>query len=179
MLKFVFDKKTIKVPNHWDEVTVEHFINPFFLSGNSLSLLSVLSGIEKGALINSTEDITPHLYKMVNFVNEEPQGYKKALPEEFELRGQKLTIPKDIEVERVGQKIMLQDAVFKYEYVYQAIPEAIAIYMAPQLNDGVFDDAMIEPLAEEVKQLRIVDVYPIADFFLSSSKRSTKNGLVF
>lgn len=179
MIKFVFEDKTVRVPSEWEEVTVEHFINPDFLSGNSLSLLANLSGIPRQKLLNTTEDITGHLYKMVDFMQKDPQGYQKYKPEKITLQGKELDYPKDIEVERVGQKIMLQDAVSKYQFVYEAIPEAIAIYLQPELNDGVFDDAKLPELIEEVKGLRIVDVYPIADFFLTNSRRILKSGGTF
>lgn len=179
MIKFIFEDKEVRVPSQWDEVTVAHFVNPHFLAGDSLGLLSALSDIPRDTLLNTTEDITKHLYKMVRFVQEEPQGYRKHIPETLRLMGKDCKVPMDIEVQRVGQKIMLQDAVFKNENVYESIPDAIAIYLQPETNDGKFDDSQLPKVREEVLKLKIVDVFPIADFFLLNSKSIMKSGGTF
>ncbi len=184
MIKFTFkhEGKSLHVdaPDRWSEVTVAHFINPHFLSGDSISLLSALSGIERNTLLNSKEDIAGQLMRMVGFLSIDAEGFNiKGLPKTFRLRGVECLVPKDIELERVGQKIMLQDAMVKHKFIYSAIPEAIAIYLQPSLNEGVFDDAQLEDLIEEVKLLKIVDVYPIASFFLSKWKLLIKNGTLY
>ena len=171
---------SVNAPDRWSEVTVEHFCNPYFLSGDSISLLSVLSGIDRNTLLNSKEDITGQLLRMTNFIAMDAKGFNiKDKPKTFKLRGVSCTVPQDIEVERVGQKIMLQDAMIKAKFVYEAIPEAIAIYLQPGINNGVFDDQALPELVEEIKQLRIVDVYPIAHFFLTSWKSLMKNGTLY
>ena len=185
MIKFEFRDKTIEAPSQWEEVTVAHFINPHFLARDSIGLLSALSGIDRGVLLNATEDITEVLNKIVSFVALNPNGYTGDVPQEFELMGKKCKVPVDIELERVGQKIMLQDAMGRYKFVYQAIPEAIAIYLIPELTkskehpNGIFDDAMIPEVVEHVGALRIMDVFPIADFFLDKYRGLVKNGKLF
>ncbi len=185
MINFVFkglEGEDIKVsaPNKWSDVLVSHFINPYFLSKDSLSLLSALSGIDRNVLLNSKADITGQLMAMTSFIAINPEGFNiKQCPEKFKLRGVECLIPADIELERVGQKIMFQDAMVKHKFVYEAIPEAIAIYMAPGLNNGVFDDSLLPDIIEEVKGLRIIDVYPIAAFFLTSFRALVKNGKLY
>ncbi|GAG36374.1 unnamed protein product, partial [marine sediment metagenome] len=83
----------------------------------------------------------------------------------------------DIELERLGQKIMLQAAMGKHKYIYEGVAEAVAIYLVPELNDGEFDDGMIEEVAAQVSKLKIVDVYPVADFFLDKYRSITKSGI--
>ena len=176
MIKFKFNNATIEAPDSWPEVKVEIFVNPHFLSRDSLSLLSVMTGIDRTTLANSTADITPALLKMVAFLEAEPQGWKEHPPAKFTLMGVECTVPQDIELERVGQKIMFQDAMSKNKFIYEGIPDAIAIYMQPQLNNGVFDDAMLPEIRAEVMKLRIIDVFPIANFFLDSWRALTKSG---
>ena len=76
----------------------------------------------------------------------------------------------------MGQKILFEESLKKHKFVYEGLPEAIAIYLIPELNDGKFDDAMIPEVAEEIKKLKIVDVFPLASFFLSNLKVLIKNG---
>lgn len=185
MIKFKFnhgeEKIEVNAPTEWSEVSVDIFCNPFFLSRDSISLLSALSGIERTTLLNSKEDITPQLLKMTRFINEDPEGFqRKEKPKTFKLRGKDCVVPLDIEMERVGQKILFQDSLVKHKFIYEGIPEAIAIYLIPELTeDGQFDDSMVDEVAEEVRQLKIVDVFPVASFFLSSYKRLQKNGHLY
>lgn len=170
----------MEAPDCWEDVLVRHFINPMFLSGDSLGFLSALSGIDRKTLLNSKEDIVGQLTRMVAFAGVNPEGFKmKKKPERFKLMGVDCLIPKDIELERVGQKIMFQNAMVKHKFIYEGIPEAIAIYLAPELNNGEFDDALLPEIEEAVMELKIVDVFPIADFFLNSYRALAKSGKSF
>lgn len=176
MIHFRFINDTIDAPDCWEDVTVEMFCNPYFLTRDAVGMLSVLTGIEKHVLMNTKEDLEEPLMKMIKFIADNPMGYKKALPKTIKVNDIKCKIPKDIELERLGQKIMLQAVMGKHTYVYEGIPEAVAIYIIPELNKGEFDDSMIEDVTDQIKKLRIVDVYPVADFFLNKYKAIIKNG---
>jgi hypothetical protein len=176
-LKIKFENASLQVPDCWEEVKVGHFIKPEFLSGDVVGLLAALVGVEKHVLMNSTDNIEADLQKMVQFYIEDPKGYSKGTVKPFRVMGKTVKIPKDIELERLGQKILFAAAIGKYKFTYEAIPEAVAIYIIPSLTeDGNFDDAMLEEVTEAVKQLRIVDVYPVADFFLNSLRPMKKSG---
>lgn len=169
MIKFKFNNATITAPNCWEEVSVEYFIKPEFLTKDTVSLLSALSGIPRKDLMNTKEDIEADLQRMVQFYIDDPEGFRRNMPRPIKVMGKLVTIPLDIELERLGQKIMFQNVLSKHQFIYQAIPEAIAIYIIPSITeDGSFDDTLIDEVVEEIKKLPIVDVFPIADFFLSS-----------
>ena len=176
-LKIKFENATLEVPNSWDEVKVGHFIKPEFLTGDVVGLLAVLVGVEKHELMNSTENIEQDLYKMAQFYIDNPVGYRENKMKPFKINGKTITIPKDIELERLGQRILFASVMGKYKFAYEAIPEAVAIYLIPSLTeDGSFDDSMIDQVAEAIKEARIVDVFPVADFFLNSLRSSPKSG---
>lgn len=177
MIKFKFQNATVEAPDRWDEVTVQHFIRPEFLTRDPVGLLSVLTGIDKGVLMNSTEDISEELGRMVSFMAKDPMGYKGKLPDKFKILGKRVTIPEDIEMQKLGQKILFQTAMGKYQFVYEAIPEIIAIYIIPQMTeDGKFDESMIDEVKEAILLMPITYVYPVSDFFLNSLKLSRQNG---
>ena len=185
MIKFKFkglEGGTIHVnaPDCWEDVLVKHFVNPDFLARDSISLLSSLSGIDRNTLLNSKEDIAGQLIRMVGFISIDKNGFNiKEKPERFKLMGVDCLVPKDIELERVGQKILFQDAMVKHKFIYQGIPEAIAIYLAPELNNGEFDDSKLPEIIEAVMGLRLVDVFPIADFFLIKCRLLMRNGKLY
>lgn len=177
MIDFKFNNVTISAPSEWNEVSVGHFIQPQFLAGDSVGLLCALTGIERKVLLNATEDIMPKLAKMVEFYTKNPTGYKGELKKTIRLKGKKIKIPQDIELEYLGQKILFATMLGKYNFTYEAIPEAVAIYVAPQLHpEGEFDDAIVEEIIEDIKMLPITQVYPVADFFLDSLRTSLKSG---
>ena len=75
MISFKFIDATIEAPSEWDEVLVSHFINPYFLSRDSISLLASLSGIAREDLLETKEDIAGPLTRMVEFIAKDPEGF--------------------------------------------------------------------------------------------------------
>ena len=178
MITFKFQNATVEAPDCWDEVTVEHFIRPEFLTRDPVGLLSVLTGIERGVLMNATEDITESLAKMVAFIALNPLGYQGKLPDKFKILDKRVTIPQDIELEKLGQKIMFGAALSKHKFPYESIPELVAIYIIPQMTkDGSFDDTMIEEVSEAILKMPINYVHPVVTFFLNSLKALQANGM--
>jgi len=177
MIKFKIEGNTVECPTKWSEVTVEHFIKPEFLSGNPIHLLSVLSGVSKKKLSSTTEDLTEHFNKTVQFMVNDPKGWQgdDDKPIELELMDIKCIIPVNIEAKSFGQKIMFGQAISKSVFVYDHVPDAIAIYLGEQIfPDDWFD--RIDEIKKEVLKLPITKVYRIADFFLTLLKASKRNG---
>jgi len=177
MIKFSFEGKEIEAPTSWDEVTVGHFIKPEFLSGNAIELLSVLSGIAPSKIANTTVDLTEYFKKTVGFLEANPSGWQGTYDKKMRLKllGVKCDVPKNIEMESFGKKIMLGELMAKSQFIYTAIPGAIAIYLGDQIypNDWY---KRIDEIAEAVLELPIHKVYPIVSFFLILSKQYRKNG---
>ncbi len=170
MIKFKFSDREVRVPTCWDEVTVQHFIAKGFLGGNPIELLSVLSGIEPTLLANTTEDLTAKYAKIVKFMIENPNGWKGDKATDLEVLGVVCKIPKNIEMEMFGQKIMMGDALNRNaDNILNALTEVIAIYLAPQIYpDTWFRE--IEEVSKAILTLPINKVYPIAGFFLTLTK---------
>jgi len=180
MIKFKFENQDILMPTSWEEVTVAHFINEGFLSGNPLKLMSVLSGISVKQLANTTIDLTDKFEKGVKFLKEDPNGWKGngEVPSSLKLLEVECKIPINIEMKMLGQKIMLEQELAKHKYFYSAMPEAIAIYLGPQIYPDDWYEKIPE-IAEAVNLLPIFEVYNIADFFLTNTEPLHKNGITF
>ena len=178
MKNFIFEDQTISIPTAWEEVSVGMFITPEFLSGNVLGLLSVLSGIPMGKLATSTEDLSKHFMHIAKFMSKEPNGWNATEPPEtIEFMGVECKVPKDLEKQMFGQKIMLGQAIKEHKFAYAAIPQAIAIYLMPQVSENWWEE--IDKGAEEAKKLPIQAVHQVATFFLSLSKQVQKSGTPF
>ena len=148
-------------------MTVGIFTHEKFSAGNSLSLLSALSGIPEEMLANTTEDLGKYFTKCSQFIIKDKNGWRGGeVPESLTIMDKVCTIPADLNFQLFGQKILLGQAMKKGSL--QAIPDAIAIYLAPQVfGSNWFEADNIAELREEVLKLPINAVYPIADFFLS------------
>ncbi len=181
MIHFNFDDKKVSLPEKWSEVTVEIFSNPDFYSGNAIYLLSSFSGVPVEKLMNTTKDLTKYLVQVSNLIIKDKEGYRGApdVPITFKLLDVDCKVPKDIEVERWGQKIMYTQALAKCKFSNEAIPEAIAIYLAPQIydKDEWYKPEQIETICEAVRKMKIVDCYSLADFFLSDILKYKRNGI--
>ena len=175
MIKFKINEKTVEAPTKWAEVTVKHFIDPNFLSGSTVKLLAALIGIKPEELANCTDDLMKQFSKVTNFMRKEPAGWKADIPAEFTFMNKVLKVPVNIEVKMFGQKIMMQEAITKYDSAHQAIPEIIAIYFGPEIYPLDWFDK-IEELKAEVLPMPIREVAAVTDFFLTSFLPSLKSG---
>ncbi len=178
MITFDFEGQKVKMPTAWNEVTVEHFLKPEFLSGDALQLLSALSDIPMAKLANTTEDLTEKFEQGVKFMKDDPNGWMAGSTKELKILDVNCTIPENIEVERLGQKIMMAQELSKHTYYYSAIPQVIAIYLSPQIYPEDWY-SKIEEVAEKIKQMPITKVYRIADFFLNNIELLRGNGIVY
>ncbi len=177
MIKFKFEDQTVSLPEKWSEVTVEIFSNPDFYSGNAIKLLSSFSGISVDKLMNTTKDLTKYLVQISNLVIKDKEGYRGS-PEVchfFKLLDVNCKVPRDIELRSFGQKVMYGQALAKCKYSNEAIPEAIAIYLAPQIFPKDWYER-IDEVADAVRQMKIVDCYSLADFFLFSIQQHKSDG---
>jgi len=175
MITFKFEDQKVSIPTAWAEVTVGVFSNPDFLSGNSLALLASLSGIDIGKLANTTEDLGPHFARAVKFMKESPRGWAGKFYNKVKIMGVTCKVPKNIEFETFGQKVMYGQALAKHRTNFATMPYGVAIYLAPQIDPLKWYER-IEEIADAVKLLPITRVAPIADFFLTSTKKFRPSG---
>ena len=179
MIRFKLNDKTVEVATKWSEVTVKQFIDPNFLSGQTIKLLAALCEVKPEELAKCTEDLSEKFRKTSDFMKKAPAGWKtKEIPAEFTFMDKVLTVPVNLESKMFGQKIMMQEAIVKHDSIYQSIPDLIAIYFGAEIYpDDWFD--RIDELKEEVLPMPIIKVAAIADFFLISLLPSLKSGRGF
>ena len=178
MIKFNFEEQTVEFPESWDEVPVKMFILPEFLSGDAMGMLSALSGVDKGRLCNTTENLDPYLTKAVKFLKTDPMGWKGKKVKTVRILDVTCKVPKNIELEMYGQKVMYSQALARNDNYYQSMPECVAIYLAPIIfpkeEDKWFD--RIEQVTDAIKDMPITEIHPLADFFLDNTKLLRSDG---
>ncbi len=177
MINFKFEDKTVSLPEKWSEVSVEMFSNPHFYSGNAIKLLASFSGIGVDKLMNTTKDLTKYLVQISNLVVKDKNGYKGTpdVPITFKLLDVDCKVPVNIEMRSFGQKVMYGQALAKCKYSNEVIPEGIAIYLAPQIFPKDWYER-IDEVADEVRKMKVIDCYSLADFFLSNIQKYKPTG---
>ena len=178
MINFKIGEKKVSAPTSWDEVTVKHFINPHFLSGSTIKLLAALTEIKPEELANCTDDLMKKFTKVTKFMKDDPSGWKTDIPSHFTFMDKTMPVPVNIEVKMFGQKIMMQEAIKKYDNVFESMPDVIAIYFGAELYPADWFDR-IDEMREEVLKMPIKEVAAVASFFLTSLLVSPKNGKAF
>jgi len=171
------------LPSKWEEVTVKQFIDLEGSKGteNPTKLLSILSGVPLPKIMDTKTNLQLQINEALNFITLNPPNWKElALRDRYLFYGTFYYIPKNLELETFGQKILLQNKLNATDNPIEVIAYAIAIYMQKVIDDR-FDEKKAEVLEKEVLQMRITEVYPLAIFFfhqLIKFKRYGVKGLL-
>jgi len=167
------------LPSKWEEVTVKQFIDLEGSKGtdNPTKLLSILSGIPLPKIMDTKTNLQIQINEALNFITLNPPEWKMlSLRDVYLFKGQFYNVPKDLELETFGQKILLQNKLNATDNPITVIAYAIAIYMQ-KVIDGRFDENKANKLEKEVLQMRITEVYPLAIFFFHQLTKSKKYGV--
>lgn len=181
-VKYQGKKRLVAFPAGWDELTFRQFLEIRQFEpehGGTPRLLEILTGIEREAWLNMHAGIAGTLSSLLEWVDT-PPNYDVPAPTSIKIGDKTYSVPRDLGMETFGQKITLESKVQKYEEakgdLFELMPDAMAIYFQPIVDEGPFDDRKAELLKEVFYNCRAVDVYPIASFFLRSAKDSVASG---
>lgn len=174
MKKVKFCGRVVNFPTDWIEVTTEMWLKIIGLDDKTddLSLMSVITGIEKDELEKSQDDNI----ELVFFEN--MQWYVTPInltsldvPKSIIIDGVKIEIPKDLGYKTLGQRIYMQQTIRQnYENIDKVLPIAYGVYVMPEFTGQPFDAEKIDAFMSDVVMKRpIVEVFPIGSFFLRKS----------
>ena len=169
-----------KVPSSWEEVTVAQFIR---LETNrepltALHLLDLLTEVDLSILENTRADLSSLINESLLFFSQDPPQWRSLEQRPFFVfAGKSYDVPKDLELERFGQKILLQTKIDELPEgdITPIIPYAVALYMQPIVY-GAFESGKIEALEAEIMHSPIVDIFPISAFFFKKLNASIRLG---
>lgn len=172
----------LKMPSNWDEVTVSQFIRieqAPEIKGNYLKLLSILSGLDLPIIINTKANLQMQTAEALRFFTLSPPDWEKLdKRENFIFKGKSYKVPKNLEFERFGVKVLLQNKIDQAkEDIVTVIPYAVSIYLQPLIDKGDFDEEKAKAYEKEFLEMRILEVFPIASFFFRKLIESQKYGV--
>lgn len=173
--------QSLEIPSSWDEVTVGQFIqlresaecvNPV------AKIISALTGIEYETIESMKCDVSDAVLQAINFVGNVPEFSKMIAPDKINIGGTDYDVIKDISEETFGQKIMMQqkinEATEAGKDLSVLIPFAIATYFQPIVFNEKYSGKKAEQFETVTSQCKIIEAFPVANFFLSRCIHSQK-----
>lgn len=158
------------VANCWGDVTVKQFTEVVNRDMTVSQLLSVFTGITEDEInIYDQDALTKVIYPLFIWINESIDMSTTTMPDTLLINGKRIKIPKDIAQESAGQNWLLQQLMSSCsdESYYPIIADVVAVMLQPLITGEKFNDRRHEEIKEIINYLRIVDVLPVAAFFLN------------
>lgn len=166
-------------PNSWEEVTLKQLLEIEECNMEPISLFSILSGVQFTILEESKDtDLEYMLYEAVAFIHKTPVWDKLKPPSKIEAAGKVITVPKDISVLTLGQKIMFDQLLLASKSLIEVIPKVLAIYFQPLFDDSKYDRERLADTEKIIVELPAIQMYSIANFFLNSRETLKKFGMI-
>lgn len=199
MVEFKINKgnEKINIPSSYDDMTVEMFMKIRAGFQGVGELLEILTGVPESAWMNMPESVEQKVSPAIAWLIEDKdfEWHELPLPKKLDYKGTDVIIPTELGYKTFGQKILADNAV---NTLFEEIPgkhaKAVttrrmtkdvssiihiitAIYIQPLVNkDGEFKQEELAVVEQEILKMGILEVYPIANFFLRKSIASVKPG---
>ena len=191
-------------PTDWDEVSFGQYIKMMRVFSTQedihmreLSVLQIFTGIPAADWDHATADQQNIIFEAIAFLNQAPKLDNLQTPKHFNYKGGAYPIPTDLEQLTYRQMITIQgilqvvnmnweeqqkkkDEIKKIPdwMVLREWPRLVAYGMQPIIDGGIkVDEARAEALAKEFEQMPVLDIYPIANFFLSKMLKFKLHGM--
>lgn len=182
-------KQTYKVPEKWDEVTVDKFTNVYkFKNPNNnellgaVNLISALSDIDSFILLQMDIDDFKELASKITFITEEvPQSDVDFI----EIEEEKYYLYTDFNRLTTGEIITIETLLDSVDFdIHKIIPDLLCLFLRKKDENGKYEKFTTDMLKrkEIFKQLPITQVYHVFGFFSlgvntlpNNMKDSTRN----
>lgn len=176
MIVFKTNDSNFELPTRWGELTFEQFYKLQNSDGSFLSLIEILTGIDKKVWQNSDDlMIKEKLLPYLEWMSGEFDLQNYIIPDYLIFSGKKYPCPKDINKCTAGQKWHLEDALQNRPEGMsdiQLLPIALAVYFQPLINESEYDSDKVDALVPEMNKLKLEDGWGIASFFLLNFVKS-------
>ena len=179
IIKIGKDKKIFFLPENWLEIKLKHLINLELWQGDSsdpVGLLACFLQIDPDIIGNSKKDYWTELLTLLNFVFNAPKWHNLKIPDTVFLDNRSIKVPKRLEMERFGQKVVcLQYMASMKQDNIALIPDVMAVYFQP-LIDGKFNRNRIEYVKRLIMDMPAIEAVPIGRFFFRKLLKSKTLG---
>lgn len=182
VLRINDEKKTVPVCWEDKEATVriyQRLVTEVKPDDNPVKVFSILTGTDYATIWESNrEDLDAAIYQATAFVFNQPQEFKsKPKAKTFRLGSATCLVPDKVSSLTIGQNFFMRTqiaaAVREDRPLESLLSIALAVYLQPIVDAGPFSADRARRLEEDILEMNIYDVYPIAFFLL---RRLTSSG---
>ncbi len=170
MITLKINKKKVKVPSCWEEVTTKQYIELVMSTDHEdyIAPFAILVGMDINKIKQTKSyDLENTIFSVIDFLGQGVEAWKeKELPKFIRVNEKLIEIPTKLGLLTLAQSIALRTRIDSVEYLDEAIAYACAIYLQPLYDDGPFDRDKAAKLEEHILKMPIVDTYPVGFFFL-------------
>ena len=175
------NNRTFYIPDSWLELKLKHLINLELWKGNEndpIGLLSCFIDLDAEIIANSKRDHWTELITILSFVFDPPKWHNLKVQRKVKLSDKLITIPRKLELERFGQKVLALQYMSNIKEDSQnlsIIPDVMAVYFQP-LYDGKFSRYRLRHIKSLIMEMPAIEAIPIGRFFFRKLIKSRNFG---
>lgn len=172
MIKFKIEGKEYSIPTKWEEVTVEQYLKLLTCDKEDIVMfLSIVTGVDYDTMYRTRQtDVDEILLPLISFFHTPIDLSKQKMSGKILLQGKQHDIPKDLGFHSLGQKIEASNVMLaefkKSGELTGCMVEVVAMYLQPIVTGKEYSSESAKELEAELLKCSIIDVYPVAAFFL-------------
>lgn len=131
-------------------------------------LFCILSDSDFKSFVPTNENEVT-IWNAIAFVINQPFKFTEEIPKALEVGEKNLSIPRKIEMQSIGQNIILKQQINKVKSFEACIGIATAIYLQPEWSGTKFDFDKAMELKEIIDEMPAYLIYPIGFFLLKGA----------
>ena len=159
------------IPIKWSDITYQQFIQVEKSEGQN-EMISALTGIPIEIIDAAPNEQLNKLIIALQFVQLKFKPQEFEIPDSIIVNGKEIKYVSDIREKTFGQKIYLHEVLKSSENnLYSIIPDLVAIYSQPYIDDTEFDINAIEQIKVLLKDVFFVDLYSTAIGYINQLKQ--------
>jgi len=172
----------IKVPQSWAETTTglyQRYVKEWD-KVDRIKLFCIQTGYDE-ALVRSavSEKLDQIIDDCTDYVWYNPLDFEKIpMPKVVIVGNRTILIPKDIEELTIEQNLVIKDALKGCVDLRELLSFAFSVYIQPLYDDAPFSLNSAKVLEGMVKEMSILEVYPVGFFLLNRLKRRGQSGFL-
>lgn len=142
-----------------------------------IKLFSIVTKRDFKDYVSSTDNrLESLLLNSVRFILENQVDMNKLVRRDtFEISGVTVPLPTELKKLTLGQNLYIRRCLYNKD-IRAGIALACAVYLQPLLDNDHFKDERVEYWADRIRQMPIVETYPVG-FFILRRLNSSGNGL--
>ncbi len=173
MLEYTLGKQTFTVPASLKEATVKQFkqLRQTGIKKDLCMTLAIFTGLSYDTWfkLNLKKFDIERLIESLSWIEDFQLLKKMPVPEFYHVAGKKIKVPKQLELETLGQRIAFASEIIanvdKVD-LFDLCDKAVAIYMYPKITGKEYDTDKLYLIQDLIDDSPIAEVYPMAAFFL-------------